>query len=341
MRGLLAILLAIGVAVALVRVRPSYEFVHTGETMGTTYTVKCITTEDASALDALKRDVVAALDDVNQLMSTYRPDSDLSRLNDAAPGEWVSVDSATVTVVRAAIETCRETGGAFDPTVGPLVNLWGFGPPDRVVEPPPDAAVAEARGQVGIDRLHVRGDPPALQLSGPGMYVDLSAIAKGYAVDRVADLLVEAGIEQYMVEVGGEVRVGGRSLRNRPWRLGVERPGPGGRAVHTVLGVEDASMATSGTYRNYFDSGGRRYSHTIDPRTGWPVTHDVVSATVLHASCMMADAYATGMIVLGVADGIALAERLGLAVLLIEEKDGATIEHRSTRFVEQFGEAAS
>jgi thiamine biosynthesis lipoprotein len=221
-------------------------------------------------------------------------------------------------------------------TVGPLVNLWGFGPgrgEDRV---PSATEVEEARARVGYARLEVRDPPPAVRKAIPDLYVDLSAIAKGYGVDRVSEYLESQGVGRYLVEVGGEVRGRGRNARGTPWKVAVERPAEGERAAYAVVEVDGVGVATSGDYRNFFEKDGRRYSHTIDPATGRPVTHALASVTVVSDTCMTADALATGLNVLGPEAGYALAEREGIAALFIV-REGQGFARRATAAFARYG----
>jgi thiamine biosynthesis lipoprotein len=294
-----------------------------GSTMGTYYRVTARCPEDVSGL--IERELVA----VNQEMSTYIVDSALSRFNAAPVGDWIDVPKPLADVLDAALKLSRESAGAFDVTVGPLVNLWGFGPPDpaksaaALASVPDSARIAAVRLRVGFGKLEVHADPPRLRKSAD-LYVDLSAIAKGHGVDRLADRLTGAGCSNLLVDIGGEVRAIGRSPSNRAWRIGVEVPDPDSfGAIQRVIQLEDMAAATSGDYRNFRDLGTERYSHTIDPTTGYPVTHNLASVTVLHPSAMWADGYATALNVLGPAAGFALAERLGLpALFIIREESG-------------------
>jgi len=294
-----------------------------GSTMGTYYRVTARCPEDVSGL--IERELLA----VNREMSTYLADSALSRFNDAPVGDWVDVPKPLADVLEAALQLSRESAGAFDVTVGPLVNLWGFGPPGpaksaaALARAPDKAQIAAVRSQVGFDKLEVRADPPGLRKSAD-LYVDLSAIAKGHGVDRLVDGLAGAGCSDRLVDVGGEVRAIGRSPSDRAWRIGVEVPDPESfGAIQRVIILEGMAAATSGDYRNFRDLGDGRYSHTIDPRTGYPVTHKLASVTVLHTSAMWADGYATALNVLGPTAGFALAERMGLAALfIIREESG-------------------
>lgn len=284
-----------------------------GPTMGTTWSVKYTGTPD-EGVEALKGDIEAALEQVNAQMSTYRPDSNLSRFNNAEPGTLMDLPLDTVKVMTAAFSLSEQTGGAYDVTVGPLVNLWGFGPdPDRF-EPPEASEVETAKEQVGWQKLLLSEQ----QLLQPGgVYVDLSSIAKGFAVDKVAALLDSHGLNNYLVEVGGELLGKGSKPHKQPWRVAVERPIAGVREVEQVVDLKNMAVATSGDYRNFFESDGRLYSHTIDPRTGYPVEHQLASVSVLHKSAMMADGLATAMTVLGPDEGMAFAKEQELAVFFI------------------------
>ncbi len=304
-----AVLVALLLGTAACADRTSYQR-HSGPTMGTYYQVNAACPGDVAGL------VDAELQAVNAEMSTYLDDSALSRFNRAPLDEWIEVPAPLVDVVDAALELSRRSGGAFDVTVGPLVNLWGFGP-ESVSGIPDAAAIAVGRAQVGHDALTTRRATAALRKSR-AVYVDLSAIAKGHGVDRVVQRLLEAGCTDLLVDVGGEVRAAGVNPDGRPWRIGVEVPDPaelGG--VQRVLALRDAALATSGDYRNFIESAGRRYSHTIDPRTGYPVDHALASVTVLHPSAMWADGYATLLTVLGPEAGWTFALDQTLAALFV------------------------
>lgn len=295
----------------------------TGATMGTTYSVVLPGLhrgDDGAA--ALHRGIDAVLDEVNDLMSTYRADSALSRFNASASVDWVDVAPELARVVGAARDISAASGGAFDVTVGPVVNLWGFGPEVTADELPTQAEIDAALARVGWERLQVRDEPPALRKAMANIYVDLSAIAKGYGVDRVAALLEGEGITDYLVEVGGELRGRGSSPRGDAWRIAIERPETSRRSVFRVVELHDTGMATSGDYRNYFEIGGERYSHSIDPATGRPVTHRLASVTVLAPSTMLADGWATALLVLGPERGFALAQAKEIAALFIVRAEG-------------------
>jgi FAD:protein FMN transferase len=281
-----------------------------GSTMGTYYEVTARCPNQVAGL------IETTLHAVNAEMSTYLEDSHLSRFNRAAADEWFPVPQSVVQVVTAAAELSRQSQGAFDVTVGPLVNLWGFGPEESAGIPSVES-ISAALAAIGHERLAARQEPPALRKSGT-LYVDLSAIAKGHGVDRVVQALEGAGCQDMLVDVGGEVRGSGMSPAGRPWRIGVEVPDPGSRGgIQRIVALADAALATSGDYRNFVEAEGRRYSHTIDPRTGYPVEHDLASVTVLHESAMWADGYATVLSVLGPQAGMTFAETHGLAALFV------------------------
>jgi thiamine biosynthesis lipoprotein len=295
-----------------------------GATMGTSWSVQISRPPEALDPDALLADITETLARVNDRMSTYDPDSELSRFNAEDGDGWFAVSPELVALAEQARRVSERSGGAFDVTVGPLVNLWGFGPEVKADQIPDQADIDAALGRVGWRKVETRAQPPALRKAASDVYVDLSAIAKGHGVDRVADLLAEAGIEHYLVEIGGELRGRGLNAAGEPWRIAVERPDVDRRAVLTVVALRDRAMATSGDYRNFFELDGRRYSHTIDPATGRPVDHQLASVTVLAERCADADAWATALLVLGPERGGALADELGLAqVALVELRLGA------------------
>ena len=305
-----------------------------GPIMGTTYSVRVVSLPATADLDTLASDVHATLVDIESRMSTYRPDSELSRFNRYEGTEWFAITAETLAVVSAALQVSALTGGAFDITVGPLVNLWGFGADGDREAPPTPEEIERERRRTGFDRLELRSAPPAIRKTRPDVYVDLSAIAKGYAVDQVAELLEAQGIDNYLVEVGGEVRGRGHNRLGERWRIAIERPSIGHRSVQRVLHITDRAIATSGGYRNFFEYRGRRYSHFIDPRTGAPVVHDLASVTVIGESAMMADAWATAFTVLGPETGAALADREGIAALFLSGPEGELSAHSTRSFAE-------
>ena len=313
--------------------RPVQELV--GSTMGTTFSVKVVAPPNELDLDALRRDIQDTLDAVNGTMSTYLEDSDLSRFNANPSTEWVPVSAELCHAIEAAQVVSEFTDGAFDVTVGPLVNLWGFGPDESVAEPPSQQAVDAALGKTGHGRLHVDCALPALRKEDGGIYVDLSAFAKGHAVDKVADLLDERALPDYLVEIGGELRLRGLNAKNDPWAIAIETPDRAARNIQTVVHLTDTAMATSGDYRNFFEYEGRHYSHTIDPRSGFPVTHDGASVTVIADTAAFADAAATALLVMGPDAGLALAERESIAAYFLLRLGSGFEERVSSLFAHE------
>jgi len=311
-----------------------------GNTMGTTYTVKVVVPKMPEAERAAMHAAIrAALDEVDQSMSTYKPESQLSRFNRHRSGEPFAFSADVIGVFLLAQEVSEASGGAFDVTVGPIVNAWGFGPVKQA-RPPTDAELAAARAGVGYRLLAIDAASGTIAKARPDMYADLSAIAKGFGVDQVARALDARGIERYMVEVGGEVRVKGRNAAGVPWQVGIERPDETAQRAQLVVPMTNVSMATSGDYRNYYEKDGRRFSHEIDPTTGYPIRHRLASVTVLAPECAFADAYATALLVLGPERGHALALEKGLAAYFIERRpEGGFVERQTPAFAALTGNA--
>ncbi len=300
--------------------------------MGTTYHVKVVDAPDEIVAEALQIDIDDVLSEINRQMSTYDPDSELSRFNRSNSTDWVPASPGLAEVVDAALRISQLTDGAFDVTVGPLVNLWGFGPESQINGVPADQAVAEARARVGYQRIQVRTSPPAIRKDRADVYLDLSAIAKGYGVDQIAEYLEALEITNYLVEIGGELRGRGHNARGVDWTVAIEKPTPGERAVEQVIHIDSDAVATSGDYRNFFTTDGLRYSHEIDPRTGSPVSHKLASVTVVTDTCMLADAWATALLVLGPKEGFEFAERQPLAAMFITAANSSFQEAKTSRF---------
>ena len=301
-----------------------------GRTMGTTYTVRFVR-DETTDLEAMQAEIDRRLELVNDQMSTYREDSEISRFNRYDGTDWFEVSADTASVVARALEISEQSDGAFDVTVAPLVNLWHFGPEEHDARLPDAAAIAAAREHTGYKKLQARLDPPALKKSDSKLTVDLSAIAKGYGVDVVWETFDQTNC---MVEIGGEVRVRGAKPNGDGWVIGIEAPLVGVRELQNLVELSDAALASSGGYRNFFEHKGKRYSHTIDPRTGRPVEHDLLAVSVLSDDCMTADALATTAIVLGPEAGYAwLVERKVPALLLVAEGD-EVVEKETPGFAE-------
>ena len=309
--------------------------------MGTTYSIRYRPASGCPTPQEMQRLIDDELDRVNLQMSTYRNDSELSRFNDSRSTDWISVSAETAYVVDLAQQIAIASDGAFDVTVGPLVNLWGFGPDGRKDQVPSADEVDAAKKIVGYKNLDVRLEQPALKKSLPELRVDLSAIAKGHGSDRVSGLLKANGVEHSFVEIGGEIVTRGNRVDNQPWQIGIEAPLDFERSIQTVIGISGAALATSGNYRNFFLRDGQRFSHTIDPSTGRPVTHQLASASVVADNCDLADAIATCIMVLGPIEGLRLAEAKDWSVLLMHQDGNAMITTYSKRFAKCFPEVCN
>jgi thiamine biosynthesis lipoprotein len=286
--------------------------------MGTTYTVKVVAppaSVDAKLMQATIDDVLAQID---QSMSGYRADSEVTRFNASSSTQWRNVSAELAAVVRASLDISEASDGAFDITVAPLVAAWGFGPAGEPKELPSVEQIAQLEATVGYRKLHVRLDPPALRKDVAGLSIDLNGIAPGFAVDRLADRLRALRIENFMIDVGGEIRAHGRNARGEPWHIAIEHPVDTQRTPYASVRLDGAAVSTSGEYRDYYERGGRRYSHTIDPRTGRTLDRAPGSVVVVAPSTAQADGWATAMNVLGPREGLALATQRHLPVLFIE-----------------------
>ncbi|AOS97811.1 Thiamine biosynthesis lipoprotein ApbE precursor [Microbulbifer aggregans] len=299
--------------------------------MGTRYHITVV--NPPAAID--RAELLAAVDEeleaVNREMSTYIPDSELMRFNRGPVGEAVPVSRHLAEVVELSLDISQRSKGAFDITVGPLVNLWGFGPRPEPEATPSDTEIAALLETVGSDALRLERNPDRLTRKRP-VELDLSAIAKGHGVDRVARLLEQRGIDNYLVEIGGELRTLGMNPKGAKWRIGIEKPVATGNVVQVPVEISGFAMATSGDYRNYYERDGVRYAHSIDPRDGRPLQHRLASVTVIADSCAEADGLATALNVMGAEAGLQLAEREGLAVYMLVKSDEGFEPIASTAF---------
>ncbi|TKI08323.1 FAD:protein FMN transferase ApbE [Martelella alba] len=304
-----------------------------GKTMGTYYRVT-LAFAPAAALNGLQDQIRHTLDQVDSEISTYRQDSILSRFNRYAGRDPQPISAGMADIVSTALRIGAKTGGAMDITVGPLVNLWGFGPDKQPVTMPDQAQIDQARQRTGLQHLRliegVRGQ--WLQKDLPDMYVDLSTLGEGYATDALARLMERRGVTRYLVSVGGAVVSRGLSPQGRPWRVAIQKPTDREVAAQAVVDLQGHGISTSGTYRNYYELQGKRVSHIIDPATGRPIEHKLVSATVIAATALEADGWDTGLMVLGTRKAQALAEREGLAVYLITKTDRGFTTWMSPQF---------
>lgn len=303
-----------------------------GRTMGTSYSIlwPAHIQVDQTILRS-KVDVI--LEDINSQMSTYDPNSQLSQFNQSPAPATRSIPSDFFSVMVLSQEIFELTSGYFDVTVGPLVNMWGFGPDKKPTSIPSDAEIQSKQAQVGFSVIGLT----AGQLSkSQQRYIDLSAIAKGYGVDKIAALLDKEGIDAYLVEIGGELRAKGVKAQGKPWKVAVEKPAIGERAVQVILPLSDASMATSGDYRNFFEMDGERLSHSIDPFTGKPTAHTLASVTVVDENCARADALATAMLVMGAEKAKILAKEQNITAFFIERVEEQFVEFETPAWKRRF-----
>jgi thiamine biosynthesis lipoprotein len=304
-----------------------------GGTMGTTYSLTVMVSRDRvePARESLRAKIEAELDKVNQEMSTYIGDSELMRVNARAPGEWVAVSAGLFQVLNKSLQVARMTSGAFDITVGPLVEIWGFGASMTGDKIPSAERITALLQQTGFKKLQLDASSNSI-FKSETIRLDLSAIAKGHGADRVAGILDRDGYQHYLVEIGGEMRLKGNSPRGEAWKIGIESPTLMQGNTQKAIAITNKGIATSGNYRNFFEVDGKRYSHTIDPRTGWPVTHQLASVTVIADSTAEADALATAFSVLGVTEAVKVADAYKVAAFFVQREGDAFVESHSAEF---------
>lgn len=301
----------------------------TGRAMGTTWIVKY---RGEAESEAVRQRVAERLEALEDILSLYRPESELSRFNRARTTDWLEVSPELARVAEGSRAISDLTGGAFDATVAPLLALWGFGPKGAVRQAPSGRSLVAARQLVDYRTLEVRRAPPGLRKTRATATADFSSYAKGFAADQVSDLLQVLGLPDHLVQIGGDVKT--RSPQS--WRVGVEKPGAG--LVATLELAKESALSTSGNHRNAVEREGRRDGHIIDPHTGRPVVSPVVSVSVIHTSCAQSSSLATGLYVMGLEVGMALAEREGLAVLFLVEEGGLIAPRASDAWLAITGE---
>ena len=297
-----------------------------GTKMGTSYHITVIA--DQLPPDDLEQQIEQLLAKVDNSMSTYKKDSEISQFNRLPVGQTMAISQDFAEVVKISRQIWQLSNGAFDPTIGPLVDLWGFGPDERHESIPSSKTIELTKAQIGFDSVVL--DEYKLSKT-KAVSIDLSAVAKGYAVDRVADLLEMLALPDYLVEIGGEIRVSGFNADGVAWRIAMEQPQLFAE-VDRVINITDIAVATSGDYRNYFEKDGVRYSHTIDPVTGRPIVHNLASVTVLTQSCAEADAWATAFSVLGVEQSLKLARQLDIAAYMLVRQNEQFVPRTSEAF---------
>lgn len=300
--------------------RPMLE-IH-GRTMGTFYGVKVVG-DFPGGQQTLQTQVDSLLKHYNDEISTYDPNSSLSKFNQQQTTAPFPVSQEMADIVISAVRVGQRTQGVLDVTVGPLVNLWGFGPDKRPIKTPTDAQIAAARQRVGIQHMHVdvSADHAALRKDVPDIYVDLSTIGEGFGADKVAEFLESRGVHNYLVEIAGASRSRGVNAKGEPWKLAIQKPTDELDEVQAIVKPDGRAVSTSGSYRNYYELDGQRYSHIIDPATGKPITHRLVSATVITPTALEADGLDTALMVMGPEKAMAFARQQHLAVYLVIKTD--------------------
>lgn len=306
-----------------------------GATMGTTYSVTLTDPPGWLNQRTLTAEIDSILETVNHQMSNWRADSELSVFNAGPAQVWKRISADTLDVIDEALRVGHLSDGAFDPTTSPLIDLWGFGPGPTDAGIPTDAELEAALGRVDFRRIRIGASPKAVWKASADLGLNLSGIAKGFGVDKVALHLQDRGIENYLVELGGELRGEGLSPRGRPWRIGIEKPLVQQRSVQRVISLDTGAIATSGNHRNFFEAAGSRYSHIIDPRSGEPVRHELASVSVVAQSAMRADALSTALMVLGPDAGVSLARQQNIAAFFVL-KDGAQLVEVSTSAFDRY-----
>jgi thiamine biosynthesis lipoprotein len=306
-----------------------------GRTMGTTYHIKVVT-DAAERVNGLKEKIDQRLKEINQVFSTYIKDSEISRFNAfGVAEEKFAVSDDFIKVMKVASRICRLSEGAWDGTVHPLVDLWGFGPTQRRLRKPSDAEIKALMQTIGFDRIRI-AKPNFLIKNLASLTLDLNAIAKGFGVDQISELLAAAGFQNYLVEIGGEVFAAGVRADGKNWRVGINRPRKDAaiNEVYKAVSITNRAFATSGDYRNFFEIDGVRYSHVIDPRSGYPVSNGVVSVSIIADNCTLADGLATAIMVMGAEKGIQLVDRLDNVecVIVVENADGRLLDFYSSGF---------
>lgn len=303
-----------------------------GSTMGTSWSVNMHTIPAGTDPAKLQQQLQQRLDQINALMSTYDPASEISRFNDQTSSDWFAISAETAQVIERSLQIGKLTDGAFDISVGPLVELWGFGATARGKSIPTGSQVREQLTKIGYRQLQLRRNPAAIKKLHPQLRIDLSAVAKGYAVDVLAELLRGAGIGNFLVEIGGEIQLSGQRSDKTDWRIAIEKPLEGAREVARIFPLSKTAVATSGNYRNFYVENGQRYSHTIDPISGQPTRHKLASVTVLDPSCARADALATALMVMGEERGRQFVENHRIAAFFLIHAQEAIVDYKSPAF---------
>ena len=329
------IIITLVILLAAVGVEAQQEYLAEGRTMGTTYHITLVS-DSSQGVGGLKEKIDARLDEINRVFSTYIKDSEISRFNAwSRVGEKFRVSADFMKVMRVGRRIYQLSEGAWDGTVNPLVNLWGFGPTRKEIRMPPAGIIHALLPKVGFNHIEIK-EPNFLVKNLASVTLDLNSIAKGFAVDEVARLIAASGLKNYLVEIGGEVYAAGVRRDGGKWRVGINMPRKEAaiNAVYKVVSISNKAFATSGDYRNFIELNGVRYSHVIDPRTGYPVSNGVVSASILADDCTLADGLATAVMVMGAEKGVELVNRLQNVecFVVVQKADGNLIDHYSSGF---------
>ncbi|MGF6109439.1 thiamine biosynthesis lipoprotein [Pseudomonas frederiksbergensis] len=300
-----------------------------GPTMGSTYSIKYVRTEGLPAPKDVQVEVEKILADVDRQMSTYRSDSDIERFNDLPANRCQTMPAPILELVRVGEQLSLLSEGSYDLTVEPLMNLWGFGPQAREEKVPSAEALAEVMRRVGHTHLRIDGDQLCKDAA---VEVDFNSIAAGYSVDTIAARLEAMGIHDYLVEATGELKAAGKKLDGSAWKIALEEPRDDQQVAERIINVDGYGVSTSGDYRNYFEQNGRRYSHTVDARTGVPITHNLASVTVINPSTLMADGLSTLLLILGPERGWDYAQKHNIGAFFVIRADTGFVTRTTQAF---------
>ena len=318
--------------------KPSYEqYLIRGKTMGTSYMVKYWASTDFNPRK-ITSNINVRLNEINKEVSTWNKESDIVKFNKSQNTKWVKVKPFFAKMVLLSGDLCAKTGGMFDISISPLIDMWGFDAKGKIIKNPSQAQLNTVNGLYGCDKIKLNVSKSTIAKTNPNVKINLSAIAKGGAVDNIGKLLESKGVNNYLIEIGGEVRVSGEKLDGSNWVVGIEQPSPNiNRAIQLTVPIKNESMATSGDYRNYFERSGVRYSHIIDPRTKKPITHNLASVSVVAKSTALADGLATGLLVMGEKGALKFANKQNLAIYMIVRDKGEFKSVVSKEWIKKFG----
>lgn len=306
-----------------------------GPTMGSRYSIQYVRRASTPGPKAVQAEVENILAEVDRQFSTYRSDSDIERFNNLPANHCQKMPTPILELIRVGEQLSSQSEGSYDLTVEPLLNLWGFGPQAREEKVPSAEALAEVQQRVGHSHLRIDGDQLCKDAA---VEVDFNSIAAGYAVDTIAARLEALGIHDYLAEATGELKAVGKKLDGSPWRIALEEPRDDQQVAERIIAVDGYGVSTSGDYRNYFEQGGRRYSHTFDARTGTPVLHTLASVTVIHPSALMADGLSTMLLILGPERGWDYAQTHDIAAFFVIRADTGFVTRTNQAFERLAGE---